>query len=137
MPLREIGRKLGLAEATVRLRIKKLNEANILHIVAFADPTRLGATGMALMLLRIAPDKHEAVAETLSGWREVSYCSTTLGDDADLCAQVICADQAGLWALRQRVAGLPGVLSIRLLTELKVHKLRFTSPRGDVDGASG
>ena len=126
-PLREVARNLGIAEATVRLRLKRLQDEEILQFVAFADPTKLGPSHMALLFLTVAPASHAAVIETLSEWTEVSYLSTTLGE-TDICAQVVCGDQAALWELRQKVHGLPGVTAVRILNEVDVHKLRFALP---------
>ncbi|QRM57961.1 Lrp/AsnC family transcriptional regulator (plasmid) [Sinorhizobium sp. BG8] len=126
-PLREVARNLGIAEATVRLRLKRLQDEGILQIVAFADPTKLGPSHMALMFLSVLPGAHSGIVATLADWSEVSYLSTTLGD-ADICAQVLCADQAALWELRQKICALPGVSSVRILNEVDVHKIRFALP---------
>lgn len=126
-PLREVARNLGIAEATVRLRLKRLQDEEILQIVAFADPTKLGPSHMALMFLSVTPSAHDEIVATLTEWSEVSYLSTTLGD-TDICAQVLCADQANLWELRQRICALPGVSAVRILNEVDVHKIRFALP---------
>jgi Lrp/AsnC family transcriptional regulator for asnA, asnC and gidA len=129
---REIARHLRIPEATVRARFKRLEEGGAVRILAFADPFKLGNSKMALLLLQVNPDAHEKVMRALGGWTEVSYLSTTTGD-ADLCVQVLCRDDEALWALQQRVRKLPGVASLQLLTEIKVHKLRFTLPATHVD----
>jgi Lrp/AsnC family transcriptional regulator for asnA, asnC and gidA len=127
MPLREVARNLGIAEATVRLRLKRLQDEGILQIVAFADPTKLGPSHMALLFLTIDPAHHAEIIAALSEWSQVSYLSTTLGD-SDICAQVVCADQAALWQLRQTVHALNGVKAVHILNEVDVHKLRFELP---------
>jgi Lrp/AsnC family transcriptional regulator for asnA, asnC and gidA len=126
-PLREVARNLGIAEATVRLRLKRLQDEEILQIVAFADPTKLGPSHMALLFLTVAPAAHADIIATLTEWNEVSYLSTTLGD-YDICAQVLCADQADLWELRQKISALSGVGAVRILNEVDVHKIRFALP---------
>lgn len=128
--LRDIGRSLGIAEATIRLRTKRLHDSGVLQIVAFADPTKLGPSQLALIFVTAQPGAHDGVIDELRGWSEVSYLSTTLGD-SDICAQCVCRDQETLWALRQRIAALAGVQSVRILPELQVHKLRFTTPMGE------
>lgn len=126
-PLREVARNLGIAEATVRLRLKRLQDEEILQVVAFADPTKLGPSHMALLFLTVTPVAHRTVIDQLNEWPEVSYLSTTLGD-ADICAQVLCSDQSALWVLRQKVHSLDGVTTVRILNEVDVHKLRFALP---------
>jgi Lrp/AsnC family transcriptional regulator, regulator for asnA, asnC and gidA len=124
---REIARHLRIPEATVRARFKRLEEQGVVRILAFADPFKLGNTKMALLMVRVTAEAHERLMRTLEGWAEVSYLSTTTGD-ADLCVQVLCRDDEALWNLQQRIRKLSGVESLRLLTEIKVHKLRFTLP---------
>jgi Lrp/AsnC family transcriptional regulator for asnA, asnC and gidA len=131
-PFREIARHLHVPEATVRARVKRLEENRVVRVLAFADPFKLGNTKMALLLVEVAPDAHEGVVRTLEAWPEVSYLSTTTGV-ADLCVQVLCRDDAALWGLQQRVRGLGGVVALKLLQEIKVHKLRFTLPAADDD----
>jgi Lrp/AsnC family transcriptional regulator, regulator for asnA, asnC and gidA len=126
-PLREVARTLGIAEATARLRLKRLQDEELLKIVAFADPTKLGQSHMALLFLTVSADLLDDVLDILTGLSEVSYLSTTMGDE-DVCAQVICADQNALWALHQRIRQIKGVLKVRLLNEVKVLKLRFALP---------
>jgi len=125
--LREVARNIGIAEATVRLRLKRLQDEGILQVVAFADPTKLGPSYMALLFLSVEPKRHDEVIRTLGEWTEVSYLSTTLGD-TDICAQVVCADQVALWDLRQKIGAMDGVGAVRILNEVDVHKIRFALP---------
>lgn len=125
--LRDIGRSLDIPEATIRLRVKRLSESGVLQIVAFADPTKLGQSQLALAFVTTEAAAHDAVVAQLLGWPEISYLSSTLGA-ADICAQCVCQDQAALWALRQRIAGLEGVITVQVTPETQVHKLRFTMP---------
>ena len=55
---REIARSLGVSEATVRTRFRRLQDSGILRILAFADPFRLGGSVLALVLLRVQADAH-------------------------------------------------------------------------------
>ncbi|MNN68405.1 hypothetical protein D3C81_1841120 [compost metagenome] len=72
------------------------------------------------------------MVDTLGRWSEVSYLSTTLGN-ADICVQVLCRDDETLWGLQQKVRSLPGVQEVRMMQEVKVHKIRFTIPVGQTE----
>ncbi|MDE1184852.1 Lrp/AsnC family transcriptional regulator [Paraburkholderia sp.] len=124
---REIARNVNVPEATVRTRVKRLQELGILQILAFTNPSKLGDAKLALLFVDIAPQDHERTVDNLGRWTEVSYLSTTLGG-ADLCVQVLCRDDEALFALQQKVRALPGVLAVRMMHEVKVHKIRFTIP---------
>ncbi|BAN48368.1 Lrp/AsnC family transcriptional regulator [Metapseudomonas resinovorans] len=124
---REVARNLSVPEATVRTRVKRLQDQGILQILAFTNPSKLGQAKLALFFVSVAPQDHDRVVDTLGRWSEVSYLSTTLGS-ADVCVQVLCRDDESLWALQQKVRSLPGVEEVRVMQEVKVHKIRFTIP---------
>jgi Lrp/AsnC family transcriptional regulator for asnA, asnC and gidA len=124
-PFREIGRALGVSEATVRARFRRLEHSGVVRILAFADPFRLGGSVLALVLIRVEPEAHNRVAETIASWPEVSYISSLMGS-ADLYVQVICRDNDALWALvAERLGTLPGVLGSETMLEMRVHKFTY------------
>ncbi|WP_322044359.1 Lrp/AsnC family transcriptional regulator [Paraburkholderia sp. J67] len=124
---REIARNVNVPEATVRTRVKRLQDLGILQILAFTNPSKLGQAKLALLFVEVDPQDHDRTVDNLGRWSEVSYLSTILGD-ADLCVQVLCRDDEGLFALQQRIRALPGVREVRMMHEVKVHKIRFTLP---------
>jgi Lrp/AsnC family transcriptional regulator for asnA, asnC and gidA len=129
---REVARNLSVPEATIRVRVKRLQDQGILQILAFTDPSKLGHAKLALLFVNVEPQDHERVVDTLGRWPQVSYLSTTMGT-ADICVQVLCSDDDSLWALQQRVRSLPGIRDVRTLQEVKVHKIRFTLPETERD----
>jgi Lrp/AsnC family transcriptional regulator for asnA, asnC and gidA len=133
---REIARNLDVPEATVRTRVKRLQDQGVLQILAFTNPSKLGHAKLALFFAEVDPGEHERVVATLESWSEVSYLSTTTGS-ADLCVQVFCRDDEGQWVLQQRVRSLPGVRSVRMMQEIKVHKIRFSIPDNDAGESEG
>jgi Lrp/AsnC family transcriptional regulator for asnA, asnC and gidA len=126
-PFREIARNLSVPEATVRTRVKRLQDQGVLQILAFTNPSKLGRAKLALFFIDIDPKKHEDVVTILNAWTEVSYMST-LNGTADLCVQILCRDDENLWELQQKVRSLDGVSGVRSMLEVKVHKIRFTIP---------
>ncbi|HEF4762034.1 Lrp/AsnC family transcriptional regulator [Pseudomonas baetica] len=129
---REVARNLSVPEATVRTRVKRMQDQGILQILAFTNPAKLGDAKLALLFVNVAPQDHERVVDTLGRWTEVSYLSTTMGT-ADICVQVLCHDNDALWRLKQRLRALPGVEEVRMMQEVKVHKIRFTIPGADIE----
>jgi Lrp/AsnC family transcriptional regulator for asnA, asnC and gidA len=129
---REIARDLGVSEATVRARVRRLQDSGVLRILAFADPLKLGGSVLALVLLRVEADAHTRIVETLAQWQEVTYVSTLMGR-ADVYIQVVCRDNEALWSLvSERLRTLDGVLETETMIELKVHKFTYAhqSPPG-------
>ncbi|BBZ25820.1 AsnC family transcriptional regulator [Mycolicibacterium madagascariense] len=125
---REISRSVGASEATIRARVKRLQDLKILRIVAFADPEQLGGSQLALVFLTVELARHEEIVGQLADLPEVSYVSTLLGR-ADVCVEVSTKDNADLWTfLRDKVGTIEGITHVETMSILKVHKLRYTSP---------
>lgn len=127
---REIARNLGSSEATVRARVKRMQDLNILRIVAFADPEELGNSQLAIVFLTVDPKRHSRIVEELCEIPEISYVSSILGR-ADICIEVSSANNTQLWTfLNERVSTIEGVQATETVSVVKVHKLRYSS-RGE------
>ncbi|MDQ3460265.1 MAG: Lrp/AsnC family transcriptional regulator [Deinococcota bacterium] len=87
-PFREIGRELGVAEATVRTRVNRLLEAGLIHITAVGDPLKLGVEVMALVLIKVRPGAVQETAEALAGYSNVRFVATSFGS-ADIIIQTL------------------------------------------------
>ncbi|MGI3785919.1 MAG: Lrp/AsnC family transcriptional regulator [Janthinobacterium lividum] len=124
---REIARNLETSEATVRQRVRRLQELDILRIVAFADPEKLGQSQLGLVFVKLELGTHDAVVEALVALPEVTYVSTLLGR-ADLCVEVMCRDNNELWDLLATIAAIPGIRETESSLILRVHKLRYRTP---------
>ena len=120
-----MARDLGVSEATVRWRVRRLLEAGAVRIAAIADPFQLGYKVLASILLRVAPGDLERVVDTLVSWPEVVYASSCTGW-VDVYIQVVCRDHEDLWELiATRIPAIGGVTETETLMELKVHKLQY------------
>lgn len=125
VPFREIARKIGASEATVRFRVNRLRENNVLNILGFVDPAALGYGVLADVLVRTKPGKAMEVVEALKEWPEAMYISSTVGS-ADLWVQIVCPGLEDLLEITgSRIGTIPGVESVETLVELKVHKARY------------
>ena len=121
---RQIGRDVGVSEGTVRARVRRLEEAGVLSIIAFVDPSRVGPSVLALILIRITTEEHDRLVQALSDLPEATYVSSLVGR-ADLYTQVICRDNQALWTLVNQIRSLPGVLETETLLEMEVHKFTY------------
>lgn len=119
---RSIARKLDVSEATVRLRVRRLQDSGVLRILGFADPHRLGWAVAAVILLRVEPRHHRDVVTTSVEWPEVMYVVSCAGS-FDLYLHVVCKQREQLYdILTRRLSGLEGISEIDTLTEMQVHK---------------
>ena len=121
---RSIAREVGVAEGTVRARVRKLEDLGALRVLAFVDPARLGNSVLALLALRVESVRREALIEELGAWREVTYLSSLIGRH-DILLQVMCADNEELGRIIARTRGLEGVTEVEPMLELEVHKFTY------------
>ncbi|MGV9713505.1 Lrp/AsnC family transcriptional regulator [Gordonia sp. NPDC003424] len=125
---REIGRMLGTSEATIRARVKRLQDLNVLRIVAFADPNSLGTTQLALAFLDVDPAEHEKIVDAVCALPEATYVSTIMGR-FDICVELMVTDNAALWTLiNEKIGRIPGVRNVETNAIMRVHKLRYATP---------
>lgn len=128
MSYREIGRRLGVSEGTVRSRANRMLSSGALTVVAIADPFQLGYRVLAFMLLRVVPERQQQVVDALCRWEEITYVSSCTGR-ADLYAQVVCRDHDHLWSLLyERIPAVGGIESTETFMELRMHKVSYDYP---------
>lgn len=126
---RSIARDIGVAEGTVRARVRKLEDLGALRVLAFVDPARLGDSVLALLALRVASQRRAALIEALCAWSEVTYLSSLIGRH-DIVLQVMCADNEELGRIIARTRGLDGVTEVEPMLELEVHKFTYAKAGG-------
>ncbi|MHB9148486.1 MAG: Lrp/AsnC family transcriptional regulator [Thermoleophilia bacterium] len=106
----EIARRLGgVSERTVRYRVDRLVERNVIQIGAVVNPRSLGYTVTADVWIEVSPKSLRQVAEQLADLQEVSYVAYSTGD-RDLSIQVYARDNEELHTFVSDVIGnIPGV----------------------------
>jgi Lrp/AsnC family transcriptional regulator, regulator for asnA, asnC and gidA len=119
-PFTSLARDLNVAEATIRARVRRLQDEGLLTIVALCNPLSLGHQDVRLMI-RVRDLTPRAVARILAGVPSVSYVALTVGGQ-DLYAEATCRDQAQLVGLLDDIRMMPGVSSVETLVLLKHFK---------------
>lgn len=87
-PFREIARKLGISEGTVRSRVARMQENGYIRILAVGSPAALGIAFNAMVLIRVKPLSISAAAEILAARHHVRFVGVTLGS-ADIAIQTL------------------------------------------------
>lgn len=127
MAFREIARRVDVSEATVRTRVRRLEESGVLRFTAFVDPSGFGRGVLGVALVDVEASRHDQVVAELSGWPEVVYLSTLFGTHS-LQLQFSAGNEAELWRLVQATRTLPGVLAVHSQVEVEIHKIRYVPP---------
>jgi Lrp/AsnC family transcriptional regulator for asnA, asnC and gidA len=101
---RKIALELGLAEGTIRVRIRRLLEARAIRVTAVTNMRQRSSPILALLWIDVGKSYHvAAVVEKLRAIREITFVSVMIGR-ADILAMTFVADVADLALfLREKV----------------------------------
>jgi DNA-binding Lrp family transcriptional regulator len=122
----DIGRSLGLAEASVRKRVKRLIGQDIIRITAVPIVRLHDETFAGLVRVNIATDPRP-IAEAIARWPEVGWLALTAGD-CSIAFDVISASRSGYLDLIERTHNLAGVVSVNSLVTLRTIKQVYLGP---------
>jgi Lrp/AsnC family transcriptional regulator for asnA, asnC and gidA len=122
MPYRAIARELAITEATVRGRVRRLEESNTMRVVAVTDIEAAGYGMLLAIGVQVENRSPEAVARDLAAIPEVFSVNVVVGAQ-DVEILVVARDQAALDELISRqLAGTPGVRRLTPALALDVLK---------------
>lgn len=75
----QLAKQLNISAATVRRRIRKLVENNLLHFAAVVDPSDFGFPILAVIVVDVVPDKLEIALEELDKQPGVKWIANSFG----------------------------------------------------------
>ncbi|MBI2873276.1 MAG: Lrp/AsnC family transcriptional regulator [Chloroflexi bacterium] len=118
----QMARELEVSEGTIRRRLGRLLQEEIIRVVAVAEPTKLGYHTSALVGLQVDPSQVEAAAGQLAQLAEAEYVAITTGS-YDLFIWVHVASAAELAVLlHTKVGVIPGVRHTETFVNLETRK---------------
>ena len=127
-PQAEIAKKLGAGATTVRRRLNRLINDNIIRIVAIADPHALGYHVRVMIGIKICPGKIDDIADKLASYANVHYALITTGP-YDLVVWAVFRDSDELSNfIRHELGNIEGLVSYECMLTLKVIKDLLNSP---------
>jgi Lrp/AsnC family transcriptional regulator for asnA, asnC and gidA len=124
-PYTEIADGLGISEGSVRRRVKRLVDGNLLQIVGIAEPQFLGWNAAAMIGISVRAGEIDAVAQEIARFPEVSYLFMASGG-FDLFAEVYCSNMSHFVRfLNTKLQQVPGIQRTETFTILKMYKLSY------------
>jgi len=124
-PFTEIAKRLNISEGTVRNRLSRLQEQEIIQIVGMVDPYNLGFDAPAMIEVAVEPQKLESAAGMIAAFDEVSYLVMVSGE-FDLFVEVMCKDREALAQfLNQKLRQVPGILRTQTYFILSTFKMAY------------
>jgi Lrp/AsnC family transcriptional regulator for asnA, asnC and gidA len=122
LPYRAIARELSLTETTVRARVRRLEDSNIMRVVAVTDIEAAGYQMLLAVGVQVENRSPVEVAKELATIPEVFSVNVVVGTH-DVEILVVAEDQEALnKLLSQKLAHMPGIR--RLTAALAVDVLK-------------
>ena len=117
-----IARDVGVSEGTVRRRLRRLVQDEIIRVVAVPDPEKMGYNTVALVGIQADPDKIDDVAVALSKFSETQYVALTTGSfDIFMWVALPTSEELGNF-LRRKVGITPGIRRTETFVNLALRK---------------
>ncbi len=121
-PYSKIAKSIGISEATVHVRIKKLKKRGVIKkFQAIVDPEKIGKNILAIIAITCEPKKFEYVLERLSEMKDVYEIYDVTGEYYALI-KVRVNNRDKLAKILDDVGKINGVLSTRTMYVLRVIK---------------
>ncbi len=133
IPWRRLARELGVSEATVYLRVKKLMENGVLRgFSARIDPARLGLSAIVFALVRAEAKSVPRVRSALSRLRYVAEAYEVSGNYHFL-VKITAPDLSEASKVIDELMALEGVVEVSTFTVLRVARTQESVIRDYVE----
>ena len=121
----KVARELGISEGTVRRRLSRLMQEDVVRITAVPNLEKLGYGTTALIRVQTSPGKSDAVAEALVKLEEVQYAVVTTGSySVFIWVAAESAERLGNF-LHTKIGGIDGVQKTQTFVNLSIKKRAY------------
>jgi len=126
MTYADIARKLGISEATIFKRIKKLKDERVIEYFTLqVDPSKIGRDVCLSIGMTVNPVLLDKIAKKLSNFDEVSEVYITVGEHNIIAHALIKDNDAFNEFLMNKIYKLEGITKIDINIILKKLKARI------------
>lgn len=124
-PTAQIARTLGISEPTVRKRMERLFDDDIIKVVAVFNPRKTGYATDVLIMIRVAPGRLQAVGQALASLEHIVYLGYTTGRHDIIVEALFANDEALFRFIEKELPTLDGVLGTETAHVLKAEKINY------------
>lgn len=126
VPNARIARALKVSEPTVRKRIDRIIDDEIIKVTAVVNPHKTGYSTNVLIALRTLPSKTFEVGEHLSRLERVVYLAYTTGR-YDILAEVLVRDDDELFEFhRTEIAAIDGITATETSHVMRAARVDYS-----------
>ena len=121
----KIAREVGVSEGTVRRRLRRLIQENVVKVIAVPNLEKMGYVTAALVGLQTGPGKSDSVADAIAKLDKVHYVAITTGAyDVFVWAGLESAESLGSF-LRNQIGTIDGVQRTETFINLTIKKRTY------------
>lgn len=125
MATREIARRCELAEGSIRRRLQRLLEDDIIRVTVLTDPPSVNLLLSAFLMIKCRLGDMETVSQEVARMPEVRYVAVVTGTH-DLIVEAFFYSRRHLTTfLSKRLAKMQGVVDTQTAIVLQVAKMSF------------
>jgi Lrp/AsnC family transcriptional regulator, regulator for asnA, asnC and gidA len=120
----DLAKSVGLSEAAVRQRVRRLLEDGVMQIVAVTDPATVGFSRQAMVGIKAEGNLRE-IAGRLSAMPELEYVVLCAGS-FDILVELVCEDDESLLSLiDEAIRSIEGVRETETFIYLRLVKQTY------------
>ena len=121
----KIAREVGVSEGTVRRRLRRLIQDDVISVIAVPNLERMGYGTAALIGLQTDPGRVDEVADAIASLDEAHYVAITTGAyDVFTWVGLESPETLGLF-LRKKVGTISGVRRTETFVNLSIKKRTY------------
>ncbi len=121
----KIAREVGVSEGTVRRRLRRLVQEDVIKVIAVPNLEKLGYGTTALIGLQTGPGRSDAVGDAIAQMEESHYVAVTTGAyDVFVWAGLESAESLGDF-LRTKIGHIEGVQRTETFVNLSIKKRTY------------
>jgi Lrp/AsnC family transcriptional regulator for asnA, asnC and gidA len=124
-PAKAIAETLNVPESTVRNRMARLVDANIIEFVALTNPLNLGHSVWVMMEIEVVARRIRQVARELSEIPEVYFVYITTGSFDIFAGATFANNEQLVDFVTNQISKVDGIVRVNTRTILEVHKRVF------------
>jgi Lrp/AsnC family transcriptional regulator for asnA, asnC and gidA len=122
---RQIAAELGVTEGTIRARLKRLQQDNLIRFTAVVDYRLAGSPKLVLMGIHAEPSAVGRLSEQISAMPEIGCVIVMLGRYSLLAMGLFTRLEDSIEIANNRILSLPGVQHVETSVAVQTPKYDF------------
>jgi DNA-binding Lrp family transcriptional regulator len=112
---------LGISTPTCLRRVNRLLGSKVIEVKAIPNPSYIGYSANAFLLLRVQPGKLDEIGAKLAFFKDI-FLVTTLFNVYDLIVGINAASPEALYSFKNRLLAIDGIIASEIIIRAEIKK---------------